>query len=405
MKALLIKGKISKVWEKNGPDFKAVLNGSLPKTLRGNDQQDHRETLPVFVFHSVEPIRFEAQLRYLAENGYRSLDSRKFLEKCLAGSSKDSKNVVLTFDDATGSAWTVAYPLLRKYGFRGILFAIPGLIPDEGILSPNLKDVWDGKAEVEQLKSREVEQPLCSWEELIIMERNGVFDIQSHSLTHARIFTSPQVIDFVNPWFDTYFYHNVNLPIFRDESVESPRRMIRYGRPIYISKSRLSGQNRFMENQEVTERLESHVMEKGGEKYFNRPEWRLELEKLHRDLIKKSRKVFEFESQDETEAAVMKEMVLSKKILEERLDKQIRHLCYPWYQGSPFSDRIAGESGYQAVYYGLEYEESNKGNTAPIQVRRISEEYLHCLPGKGQISVGRVWVDKLYKSFRRMRLV
>jgi peptidoglycan/xylan/chitin deacetylase (PgdA/CDA1 family) len=402
MSAKSLKRKIQVVWEKNSPDFRAVLDGSLPALLGRNG----KKTLPVFVFHTVTPQHFEAQLRFLAENGYTCLDGKGLLERLSLDKGVEEKQVALTFDDATGSAWTVAYPLLKKYGFRGVLFAIPGLTPEGGVLSPNLDDVWAGSADRQQVANRENEQPLCSWEELIIMERSGVFDIQAHSLMHARIFTSPQVVDFINPRFDTYFYHNVNLPVYRDEPAEAPQRKLRYGRPVYFSMSRLSGQRRLLENRETAERLEAHVRQNGAEKFFDRTDWRLDLDRLHKELLKRFEPAFELETDEETEAAVRKEMAESKKILEERLDKEINHLCYPWYQGSPLSDRIAGECGYKAVYYGLDFLEKVRGRKAgPFQVRRISEEYLHCLPGKGRSSVSRVWFGKVYHSIRKRRLV
>jgi peptidoglycan/xylan/chitin deacetylase (PgdA/CDA1 family) len=404
MDASSVKRKIKGVWEKNGPDFRAVLNGNLP-TILGRNGKGGFEPLPVFVFHTVQPDLFEAQLSYLAENGYRSLDGDGLLKQLDHGQSLEERTVALTFDDATGSAWTVAYPLLKKYGFGGILFAIAGLVAEGGVLSPNLEDVWAGKASVEEVEKREAELPLCSWKELEIMERKGVFDIQSHSLTHARIFTSPQVLDFINPRFDPYFYHNINLPVSRDEPAEAPLRKLRYGRPIYASTSRLSGQRRLLENLEVSERLEKHVRENGGEAYFLRPGWRNELGRLHRELLESMGSAFDFEIPEETDAAIRREMANSKKILEERLEKDITHLCYPWYQGSPGSDRIAAESGYKVVYYGLEYEDNSGGKEYPHHVRRISEEYLHCLPGKDQSSVSKVWMEKVIQSIRKRRLV
>jgi peptidoglycan/xylan/chitin deacetylase (PgdA/CDA1 family) len=397
-----MKRKFHVVWEKNSADLRSVLNGRLPALLGKNGER----ALPVFVYHRVEPVQFESQLRYLAENGYSSLTGKELLGRLALGEGMEQKQVALTFDDATGSAWTVAFPLLKKYGFRAILFAIPGLTPEAGILSPNLEDVWAGDAELPQVLSREADQPLCSWEELIVMERSGVFDIQSHSLTHSRIFTGNQLMDFINPWFDTYFYKNINLPVYRDEPAEAPVRTLRFGRPIYATVSRLSGHPRLLENSRLVEQLEAHVQQNGAERFFERADWRRELEKLHYDLLEQCQPAFEYETRDETEAALRKEMAESKRLLEGRLEKEIDHLCYPWYQGSPPSDRIAAECGYRAVYYGLEYaENSDKKNVHPHQVRRISEEYLHCLPGRGQSSVPRVWADKVYQSVRKRRLV
>jgi len=98
-----------------------------------------------------------------------------------------------------------------------------------------------------------------------------------------------------------------------------------------------------------------------------------------------------------------KEFAHSKMLLESRLpDKRISHFCYPWFQGSIRSDEIARECGYEAVYYGLEVPAvRNAAAKLPQRIRRVSDEYLLCLPGKGRQALHTVWLRKLLKIVKK----
>jgi len=391
-----IRRKIDFFWEKNGRDISAILSGRIHRLLRTSNSEEPHTNMPVFVFHSVKAVRFEKQLQYLAENGYTTVDSVALLEILQRRRKKSPRTIALTFDDATGSFWATAFPLLKKYGFCAILFAIPGLVPEDNQTYPNLEDVWASRSTLEEIAHREHIQPLCTWSELLAMHRSGIVDIQSHSLTHSRINISPKVVDFINPEFDTYFYENINVPISRYDNIERPLRQIRLGEPLYESASKFSGSPRFLEYPYVGQRLVDYVAEQGGNAFFRRSLWRRKLKEKYRDLVERLRIETEYESTLETEAAIRLELAKSKYLLESKLPgKTIRHFCYPWFHGSSISDRIARECGYQSVFYGLDIGEDNKYRELPFRISRISEEYLFCLPGRQRHSMFSVWTAKI----------
>jgi hypothetical protein len=408
-KRLKFQSRWNRIAEKNGAELRAFLTGSFPRYLTTHKFDDLQGEVPVFVFHSVQPGRFEAQLKYLVENDYSTLDADELLDATLAGKASQRK-VALTFDDATASAWTVAHPLLKKYGLQGILFAIPGLVPEPNTCSPTLEDVWKGQADLDEVMARERSpdrrQQLCTWPELQAMQAAKSFDIQAHSMTHARIHISPRVVDFLHPGFDTYFFHNVNIPVSSTEQTENPERELRYGQPVYASASRLSGRPRFLENKQVSRSLGAYVKEQGGTQFFKRENWRMELLRAHEQQIAQQAERGEYETESAQEAALRWEMVQARKLLQEHLPgKKVEHLCYPWYQGSRLSDRIAAESGYKAVYYGLEARKNRLDpRTGLVRFRRISEEYLECLPGTGAVPARQVWIQKITRSLQKKRI-
>jgi len=400
-----IRRKIDFFWEKNGRDISAILSGRIHRLLRTSNSEEPHTNMPVFVFHSVKAVRFEKQLQYLAENGYTTVDSVALLEILQRRRKKSPRTIALTFDDATGSFWATAFPLLKKYGFCAILFAIPGLVPEDNQTYPNLEDVWASRSTLEEIAHREHIQPLCTWSELLAMHRSGIVDIQSHSLTHSRINISPKVVDFINPEFDTYFYENINVPISRYDNIERPLRQIQLGEPVYESAPRLSGCPRFLEDPSIRERLVKYVEENGGKAFFSHSSWRRELERKCRDLVGRLQIETEYENAPQTSAAIRLELAKSKYLLESKLPgKTIRHFCYPWFQGSPVSDKIARECGYQSVFYGLDTaRDNNRCRRLPFRISRISEEYLFCLPGRRRHSLFSVWTAKIFHFINSLR--
>ena len=401
-----IRRSLDLFWEKNGQEIQAILSGRMSRFFRTDNFEKEEKGVVVFVFHSVEPVRFEKQLRYLTKNEYTTVGSDSLLEISKERRGNSPRTVALTFDDATGSFWATAFPLLKKYGFRAILFAIPGLVPDDSQTYPNLEDVWAGRSPFEEIVHRERLQPLCTWSELIEMHQSGIVDVQSHSLTHSRINVSPRIVDFIHPEFDSFFYGNVNVPISRNDNAERPLRKMRLGAPVYESTSRLTGRRRLLEDPAVGERLVRYVQENGETAFFSRSTWRHELERTYRGLVKRAGIHIAYESSQETEAAIRLELTKSKEILENKLPgKNIKHFCYPWFQGSPLSERIAGECGYHSVFYGLEnWHDNHEPNKLPVRIRRISEEYLFCIPGKGKKAIINVWAAKFYQFIFKARM-
>ncbi len=390
--ALRLGQRLACTWEKNREEIAAIAGRSMPRFARNRPVSALDQDVPVFCFHSVSPERFERQLKYLSDNGYTTLAADE-LASCLeAPPEPGHRRVALTFDDATGSFWAVAAPLLRKYGFQGIVFAVAGLVPEDPRAYPSLDDVWAGRASMPDVVARESVQPLCTWRELVWMHGQGHVDVQSHSLTHARVPVSDDVVDFLHPDFDTYLFGNVNIPISTADRPEAPSRPLRLGAPVYRSAPRLAGIPRYCESGRLTDRLVELVRSRGEARFFESKHWRRELRRRF-DELSAGDSESRVETSEETAGKIEEALAESRRILEERLPgKSVVHFCYPWFTGSDAADELAARCGYRTVFYGLPPRADGPG---PRRIRRISEEYLQCLPGKGRRWPAAVWWKKL----------
>lgn len=80
---------------------------------------------------SVDPEDFEAQMSFLARNGYRTISPRD-LDTLRPG---QNRRVIITFDDGYADAYEEAYPILRRNGFTATIYVITDLVDCHGHLT------------------------------------------------------------------------------------------------------------------------------------------------------------------------------------------------------------------------------------------------------------------------------
>jgi peptidoglycan/xylan/chitin deacetylase (PgdA/CDA1 family) len=387
--------ELRRSFEKNAPELKALLRGQMPSFVTEVLKSSTINEIPVFVFHDIEPKQFEHQLLYLRDNNYQTLNADE-LEQLAHDGMSNGRKVALTFDDATWTFWAYAFPLLKRYHLQAILFSVPGIVPEDLTVYPNLEDVWAGRGILEDLARRSKTQPLCTWRELAIMHESGIVDIQSHSLTHARVPIYPRLVDFLHPDFDTYT-SNFNVPISSQNNPEHPQRPLRLGAPVFESAPQMACRPRFNESSALVQTITGYVEEHGGVAFFSRRGWRRELLALFKKWP--TQKLGSFDTQKDMEAAIRRELTRSKEILEERLVKSVRHFCYPWFAGSSLADRLAAKAGYRTVHYGPDINDRKEpSREVPLRIRRVSNGYLFRLPGKNRASILKIWLKRVCSS-------
>ena len=374
--------------EKNGDELSALLAGRMPRFVTRTPTVLDSTHPIVLVFHDVEPESFERKLRYLALNRYRVLDLDEAVA-AIAGRGWPKRSVLLTFDDATSSFWTYALPLLKRYRMPATLFAIPGLVAD-GTRRPTLTDRWAGKVTDEALERARVAEPLCNWAELEQCVASGLVDVQCHSLTHSRIPISSSVIDVQTPHYAVGAYANSDLPLSSLDDPLAPTRELRLGAPVFGYASRLADRPRFLLDTAREREMIDFVAQCGGTEFFAAPDWRKTwLREFGVDQAAHGR----FETETEQTEAIERELVESKRLLEERLGASVQDLCLPWYGCGDRAAAIAAKCGYRSLFFGV-----NRRPKVPeslVAVPRVSEQYCLRLPGSGRVTLGSVWLQRL----------
>jgi peptidoglycan/xylan/chitin deacetylase (PgdA/CDA1 family) len=103
---------------------------------------------------------FERQMKYLKDNGYHVISPEQLIAFLEYRQSIPKKSVMITIDDGYRSAYTIAYPILKKYGYQATLFVYTGFI---GISSKAI-----------------------TWKQLRELKSNG-FSIGSHTMYHSDL--------------------------------------------------------------------------------------------------------------------------------------------------------------------------------------------------------------------------
>jgi peptidoglycan/xylan/chitin deacetylase (PgdA/CDA1 family) len=126
-------------------------------------------TVPILCYHrfgprssqlAVTPAAFEAQMDYLARNGYHVIPLERLIGHLERGEPVPRKSVVLTIDDGYRSTYETAFPVLRKHGFPATVFLYSDFVGAPDALT---------------------------WPQMKEMEASGLVNIQPHSKTHANL--------------------------------------------------------------------------------------------------------------------------------------------------------------------------------------------------------------------------
>lgn len=365
-----------------------VTGGPLP---RGH--------VPVFVFHSLEPESFERKIRYLAANGYETLSADEYFQVLVQAGKAPDRAVLLTFDDGRGSLWSVGYPLLRRYGMKGVVFLVPGRTPSRpGPLPPTWDDEREGRVPAPEVRGREAgEGAFLSWEEVEALARSGVFQFESHTLTHARVHTRPEVVGFLTPAMREG-YDAMDVPLIDADGRDLFAAEVPLGTPLLRSEPRTAEVLRFREEPGFRSACVEAVAQAGGEAFFRRAGWRRELW----TLVARQPIAGRFEPPSDRARALRRELAESRQTIEARTGRPVVHLCWPWHVSGPTARRIAVEAGYRTAFWGKVPGTTLTPPGGDAQaVARIGEDYLELLPGRGRARLSTVLRRKWSRRLRR----
>lgn len=120
-----------------GQDLTSVKKSSFQVALTKNEKKDSR--VIVLTYHDLvngKPINgsqlniadFKAHMDYLYYNNYRTLSLTEFLFY-YRQKNFPPRSILLTFDDGYESFYNRAYPILKQYGFKAVIFPVLGYTP------------------------------------------------------------------------------------------------------------------------------------------------------------------------------------------------------------------------------------------------------------------------------------
>ena len=169
-------------------------------------------SLPVLMYHyvsrfpgaiAVSPEHFEDQCRGMAEYGWRGIGLDEAEGFLLKGAPLPPRSLLITFDDGYLDNYVYAWPILRKYGHKGVVFAVTERMEAEKKCRPTLADVWEGlpPSSLPPVDAPMHDTPFgyqvrrdmfFSWEEARHMESSGFMSVAAHSARHLAVFAGPE---------------------------------------------------------------------------------------------------------------------------------------------------------------------------------------------------------------------
>ena len=340
--------------------------------------KDRRPIVPVYMFHSIAdnpqklpygslstPVNtFMKIISYLHKHQFNTITLDNLYNYLSTGEQLPPKPIVLTFDDGYLDNWVNAFPILKHHGMKATMFVVPEFV-DPGInIRPTLLDLWQKNAHVNDLSYA----GFLSWNEMKEMQRSGLIDIQSHSLSHTYCFQRAEIIDFHYPG-DRYSWLAWNkYPEHKYRwAYQNQDEFVEFGAPIYAYGRALAGPQYFPD-ESLTQTLQEYVKTHGGRHFFNNSDWRKQLFSVASDYTQFHTLNARHESQSEYEERVHKELLVSKELIEKNLKKEVNFLCWPGGAFNQTTQRKAQAVGYLATTKGSS---KNTWGADPRRIDRI----------------------------------
>jgi len=312
-------------------------------------------------FHSIQPSKdkywirnfltleiavFEKFLQYLKKHKWQTIFLDEMYDLKKQGKRAKFKYCVLTFDDGYVDNFIYVYPLLKKYGMKGTIFVSPECIDEKRSKAKSMLEFEDEK-ECKSITG------YLNWEEIIDMQKSGIMDIQSHTMTHTKYYSSDKILSFHHPGDDCIYQITNIFPELRAYYFDHPSfdKLLPYGTPFFEEKSAVVTRIHHINsefNQEIVKEIGDDI-ENGDYDFEN-------LYKKVQPIIEVFRKkdtIFSsIESVEEYKKRLEYEIGGSRKILEEKLNKPVRFLCWPHGENNEDVHQIALNNGYLATTVG-----------------------------------------------------
>ncbi len=364
------------------------------------------QSIPVLMYHyisnhpgsiSVSPKNFENQCYGMAKNGWKGISLKEAEQFFLEGKPLPKKSVLITFDDGYLDNYVYAWPILKKYGHHGVIFAVTEYLSRQPIVRPTLFDVWSKKIPYKVL-TQLIDTPIkqttlglkkridsfLSWEECRLMEKSTVIHIAAHSAHHHAIFADKTWSHVHKPKDQLRTFYKIDAPIL-------------WGMPCFKERPALHSRA-FRPSQELTHFICQNVPQdkQSAYTYFQQPQ---NTKKLYQALQKIPLNILgNFETKDEQKNRIYTELNQCKKTLEHELGHTVRSFCWPWGGSSIIAQEIGKNLGFN-IYYKTTMGANAQKQHKAIHRFKVKNKDWSWLKMRLEI-YSRPWLANLYSSIR-----
>lgn len=320
--------------------------------------------IPIIYYHSVAPkintewvknyltleLRyFEEQLKYFVNYNYRFIDLKEYYLHNADEIFIKENAVCLTFDDGYLDNFIYVYPLLKKYNARATIFINPVFIDKRTIIRKTLEDYWNSKAALAELDK----WGFLSWDEMRLMEKSGLIDIQSHTLTHTKYFVSDKITGFHHPGADSLYavsnLYSEKLPYYIED--KNFDKLIPYGYPIFEERSSVIARKVSI-NQSLIHSITQLLKNQDWSKSFYYLNVFNKVKPVYDEYKRNNAIISNTETEREYKARIYYELKESMDIIERELNKKVSFCCWPHGDNNEFSHKTALKIGYKATSIG-----------------------------------------------------
>lgn len=160
--------------------------------------------VPVFMYHHVSPRKddmitvtpqtFEAQLQHIRHSGYKTVTPDELAAYVSGSGQIPDKSLILSFDDGYLDNYVYAYPLLKQYGLKAVIFLVTGWVDaatassaSSGEIINDYKENPPSHGESKKLIGEgQMHRVIMNWDMVKEAHSSGLVDFQSHTVTHKN---------------------------------------------------------------------------------------------------------------------------------------------------------------------------------------------------------------------------
>uniref|UniRef100_B8DKU8 Polysaccharide deacetylase n=1 Tax=Nitratidesulfovibrio vulgaris (strain DSM 19637 / Miyazaki F) TaxID=883 RepID=B8DKU8_NITV9 len=334
------------------------MSASRPAAPSGHPGHSGLKSLPVLMYHyvsrkknsiAVHPDTFEAHCRAMRRAGWTGISLAEAEAYLLGETPLPPRSALITFDDGFLDNYVYAWPILKKYGHKGVIFAVAGKL-EQGAPRPTLDDVRAGRIREDGLPR--VDAPFvphvlgfderkdlfCNWDEARLMEADGTMAVAAHSHWHHAVFAKPE-------------YTGFHAPAHRSRTFDRVDFAVPWGLPAFAQRPALL-HRAFVPDPQLVEAIRAMVPQDKAAAYaFFQDSGKVrELEDMVAAFAATPSCLGKPESDADRTARMTRELAACASTLADELGHPVRSLCWPWGAYCDEARDIARAQGFSVFF-------------------------------------------------------